>query len=113
MAGLISATRFTGNIRRVCASSKFVVRMASFSETPRVARLRIYLVDLTFVDVYYNQKTGTTTFAHIYRTRRIFGADNKYGVWHWHPREDPSQHQASDREIAFEEFLREVEKSLK
>jgi hypothetical protein len=86
--------------------------MVSFSETPRVVRLRVHLIDLTFVDVYYNQKTGTTTFAHIHRTRRVFGADNKYGLWHWHPRDDPSQHVESKREISFEEFLREVAKNI-
>lgn len=112
MAGLISAARFSENVRRICASSKVVVRVVSFSETPRVARLRVHLVDLTFADVYYNQKTGTTTFAHIRRTRRVFGADNKNKSWHWHPREDPSQHLASKHEIMFEEFLKEIEKTL-
>jgi hypothetical protein len=70
------------------------------------------LIDLTFVDVYYNQKTGTTTFAHIHRTRRVFDADNKYGLWHWHPREDPTQHVPSDHEIPFEEFLKGIEKTI-
>jgi len=113
MARLISAERFDGNVRQVCASSKGVVRLVSFSATRRVARLRAYLVDFSFVDIYYNQKTGTTTFAHIQRNRRVFGADNKNGIWHWHPREDPSEHLPSNREIIFEEFLKEIEKTMK
>jgi hypothetical protein len=113
MARLISAERFDGNVRQVCASSKNVARLVSTSETRRVARLRAYLVDFSFVDIYYNQKTGTTTFAHIQRNRRIFGADNKNGIWHWHPREDPTQHTSSDHEITFEEFFREIEKTVK
>lgn len=112
MARLISAARFEGNVRRICASSKAVIKFVPYSVTPRVARLRAYLVDRSFVDIYYNQKTGTTTFAHIHRNRRIFGADNKNRAWHWHPREDPTQHLPSEREITFAEFLKEIEKSL-
>ncbi len=111
MAGLISAARFVEYVRKVCDSSKMVVRVESTGETRRVARVRVFLVNLTFVDVYYNQKTGTTTFAQIQRNIRIFGADNKNG-WHWHPREDPSNHIPSNEEISFEEFFRKVEKNV-
>jgi len=112
MAGLISAARFVENVRRICNASKAVARVESYGETPRVARIRVFLINFTFVDIYYNQKTGTTTFAQIRRDQRIFGADNKNG-WHWHPREDPSQHLESNDEITFEKFFREVEKHIK
>lgn len=112
MVGLISATRFAENVRRTCALSKAVVRVVSNSETPRVARIRVFLVNFTFLDIYYNQKTGTTTFAQIRRDQRIFGADNTKG-WHWHPLDDPSKHLESDEEITFDEFFREVERNVK
>jgi len=69
-------------------------------------------VDESFVDIFYNQKTGKTAFAQVREGHRIFGADNRKG-WHWHPSEDPSKHIASDHVIAFEDFLKEIEKSLK
>jgi hypothetical protein len=69
-------------------------------------------VDLSFIDVYYNQESGKTTFAHIDNENRVFGADNRRGIWHWHLLKDPSKHQLTDHEITFAEFLRQVETHL-
>ena len=112
MAGVIGAARFIENVRKTSLASKVVVRVEISIETTRVARARVFLIDLTFVDVYYNQKTGATAFAQIHRAKRIFGADNKQG-WHWHPREEPSLHVESKHAISFEEFFRDVEKNAK
>ncbi len=74
--------------------------------------IRAYLVNETFVDIFYNQVTGQTSFAQIHDNCRVFGADNK-GGWHWHPLEDPLRHLVSDHEITFDEFLKAIEKNLK
>jgi hypothetical protein len=69
-------------------------------------------MDESFVDVFYNQKTGKTAFAQIMNDRRVFGADNKLG-WHWHPREDPDGHIPAETSVTFEEFMARLEADIK
>ena len=112
MAGL-SAESFAVRVKQVCDNSKSVVRFVVLSESSHQVKLRIYLRDRTLIGVYYNDENGKMGFAQISANERIFGADNATENWHWHPREDPSQHVASNEEISFEEFFREVEKTIK
>ncbi|MDO9131327.1 MAG: hypothetical protein Q7U34_15830 [Anaerolineales bacterium] len=111
MAG-ISAERFEQNVRKACEQSEIVVRIAILSESSHHIRLRVFLTVRSLLDIYYNQTTQKTAFAHIQKARRIFGADNTNGFWHWHPVEDPEKHVPADKEIAFGEFLRCVEENL-
>jgi hypothetical protein len=61
-----------------------------------------------FIDVFYNEQTGTTAFALIQQNRRVFGADNT-GGWHVHPFRDPSLHIALSQLMSFVDFLAEIE----
>jgi len=109
----ISAEDFVGKIRQVCGESVLVVRVAVITQSKHQAKLRIYLRDRSVIAAYYNNENGKTGFAQYLDNVRIFGADNANRKWHWHPREDPSRHAPSNREITFKEFLKEIEKSLK
>lgn len=111
MAG-VSAENFASQVKQVCDNSKIVVRWVVLSESNHQVKLRIYLRDRTVVSVYYNDENGKTGFAQLRANKRILGADNATENWHWHPREDPSNHIVSDHVIAFEDFLKEIEKSL-
>ncbi len=53
--------------------------------------LRIGLTTGDFIDVFYNEQTGTTAFALIRHGLRAFGADST-GGWHIHPFANPEQH---------------------
>lgn len=110
MAGM-SVEEFEENVSMVCSDSPAVLSFARHGTGANWVSMRAYLMDESVVDVFYNQKTGKTSFAQIRDDRRIFGADNRKG-WHWHPREDPSQHIEAEREITFEEFLAEIEKAI-
>ncbi len=68
-----------------------VVRRA----TPTSLNLRIQLTVGNFIDVFYNQDTGTTAFALIENGKRLLGADNT-GLWHVHPFEKPEAHEPSE-----------------
>jgi hypothetical protein len=109
----MNAREFDRQVRNVCANSSVVARVSVLSESIDHTQLRIFLTDLSFVDVYHHQLSGKTSFAQILDDRRIFAADNKRGFWHWHPREDPLQHVSSDYEITFEEFMARLETDLK
>jgi hypothetical protein len=92
--------------------SPLVVKIIVLSESIEHIQLRILLTDLSFIDVYYHQESGKTSYTQILDNKRIFAADNKRHIWHWHPREDPSQHIEAGREISFDEFLVEIEKAI-
>ena len=109
----MNAREFDRQVRSVCANSSVVVRVSVLSESIDHTQLRVFLTDLSFVEVYYHQLSGKTSFAQIINDRRIFAADNKRGFWHWHPHEDPSLHVESAGAITFEEFISKVEQALK
>jgi hypothetical protein len=54
---------------------------------------RVILKKKRFLQIYFNELTGTTAFALIEKNRRIWGIDydNMRG-WHWHPHENPDSH---------------------
>ena len=110
---VVSVPEFKQNIQYVCSNSGMVMRIQIISETRRQVRIRIFLVNRTFLDTYYNQKTGKAALTHIQKNERILGADNTGGAWHWHPYEDPQRHDRSDNQITFEEFLKRVEEIIK
>jgi len=110
MAGM-SVEEFEENVSTVCSNSPAVRNFSRHGAGANWVSMRAYLTDESVVDVFYNQKTGKTSFAQIRSNRRIFGADNRKG-WHWHPREDPANHLPIDREITFEEFVEEIEKAI-
>ncbi len=108
----LNVDEFEENVIFICSESSSVRSIVNYGLGADWRSVRAYLVDDSFVDIFYNQKTGKTAFTQIRDGRRIFGADSRKG-WHWHPREDPSKHIPSDHEITFEEFFREIEKTLK
>ena len=89
------------------------MRIRIISETRNQVRMRIFLANRTFLDVYYSAKTGKTAFAQIKDDQRIFGADNTNAAWHWHPYEAPQSHVFSNIIITFDQFLQRVEKAIK
>ncbi len=107
----INAREFERQARELCASSSVVMRVIVLTESIDHTQLRIFLTDLSFVDLYYHQISGKTAFTQISDDRRVFGADNKKG-WHWHPYQDPQRHEFTDAEITFDEFLKRVEENL-
>jgi hypothetical protein len=111
MAGM-TVDEFESHVVEICSASSVVGNIVNQNAGLDWFLVRAYLVDESFIDIFYNQKTGKTAFAQVREGCRIFGADNRKG-WHWHPYEDPSQHVASPGAISFEEFLGRVEQALK
>lgn len=107
----ISLEEFQQRVIAACADSPVVQNIIMYEARPNAVRLRLFLIDQIFLDVFYNEWKGRVSFAWIANDQRVFGADNA-GDWHWHPREDPTQHVPSDHEIPFERFPKEIEKTL-
>ncbi|WP_290902642.1 hypothetical protein [Ferroglobus sp.] len=102
---------FLKEILEACEKSEIVrgVNVESFDNV--ILKVRIYLVEDFFIDVFYNDDTKRVAFALIKNEKRIFGADNT-GGWHIHPFEDPERHEPCEP-MSFEEFLEAVEERLK
>ncbi len=109
----MNAREFELQTREWCADSSIVMRVIVLTESIDHTQLRIFLTDRSFVDAYFHSISSKTAYAQIHDNERIFGADNTRGYWHWHPREDPALHVKTDKEITFEEFMKELESSLK
>lgn len=100
-----------------CEHQVFAVAVASpICGIPLVRRLMPTSINLRvpvtvggFVDVFYNEQTGTTAYALIQGGQRVFGADNT-GGWHVHPFEEPTRHDSLSSAMSFAEFIAEIER---
>jgi len=54
-------------------------------------KLRLWLNE-SFVDVRYNSRTGSTSYAYIEGDKRLFGANNWKIGWHIHPYGEVKKH---------------------
>ena len=102
---------FEKQVLSICLRSPIVASVAVTGSGITWLRLRVYLVNGSFIEAYGNESKGRVAFALIQEGRRIFGADNT-GGWHWHPFEDPDSHSAAQSEIAFEVFLQLVAENM-
>ena len=80
--------------------------------TPTSINIRIPLIYGNFIDIFFNEETGTTAFALIENNKRIFGVDNT-GGWHLHPFKSPDAHQEIAEPLSFIDFLQKIEDHYK
>ena len=73
--------------------------------------LRLDMTTGGFIDVFYNEQTGTVAYALIQQDKRAFGADNT-GSWHVHPFDDPERHDPLLGAMPFAEFVAEIERHI-
>ena len=79
--------------------------------TPTSINLRLDVIVGGFVDIFYNEETGTVAYALIQDGQRTFGADNA-GGWHVHPFAAPDQHDPSSGAMSFVEFVAAIERHV-
>lgn len=76
--------------------------------TATAIKIRIQTTVGNYIDVFYNEQTGTTAYALIDQGQRIFGADNT-GGWHYHPFHDPTRHDPLASAMTLAEFVTQIE----
>lgn len=67
------------------------------------------------VQLYHNEKTGTTNLSLLLHDERIYGRNKRKGTWHRHPIERPMEHDISQegaKPATIAQFLEEVDKIL-
>lgn len=57
-----------------------------------------------FIEVYFNAENQRQSYALISKGQRAFGCDNLVG-WHYHPPENPDQHNFCQIEPSLEEIF--------
>lgn len=94
------------------ASKRFRwIKRISIEETIAWASIRLWLND-SFVEVFYRQKTGNTSYAYIEKRKRVFGANNMKIGWHLHPFGMVKEHKPIEPPST-EDFLQMLETELK
>jgi hypothetical protein len=78
--------------------------------TATAINLRMELTVGGFVDVFYNEQTGSTAYAWIRQGRRVYGADNTGGSWHQHPFVDSTLHETISTAMSFADFLAKIDR---
>ncbi|MCS4142570.1 hypothetical protein [Salinibacter ruber] len=73
------------------------VRSVDLETEAIVVRGRVLLKQDRFLQVYFNEETGTTAIALIEDEQRIWGVDyDDLRGWHVHPVDDPDKHRDID-----------------
>ncbi len=85
-------------------------------DEPNLVKLRIYIREGLFIQVYRNDESKTTSFALVSGKERIFGRDEEDRIWHRHPLGNPNYHDSSKtgkKPINLRRFLKEVDGVLR
>ena len=83
--------------------------------TKNTVKARLIIRENLYIDLYFNQRYGTTNYALILDDDRIYGRDCYDGNWHLHPYDDPSKHDTSEegkKILSIEGFVDEAEEIL-
>ena len=92
------------------------LRVETLAKTKNAVKIKILITENIYIQLYYNQETGTRNYVLICWNRRLFGRDCVGGVWHKHPFENPEDHDSSEdgkREVSILDFFEEVFNLLK
>ena len=104
----VSAFEFARTVQATCDRSSLVVTYDVRILDDTVVKIRVFLTDGAFIDVFYNADTSNCSYALIEGAARVFGADNAFIGWHIHPFDDPNQRLPSSP-VPFDDFLKTVE----
>jgi hypothetical protein len=93
----------------------FVRQVVRVDETYYSVKYRLTIEPDLFVQVYFNERSGTAGLVLVYRGERLYGRDCESGNWHRHPIKDPAAHDVSPeglRAVSVDEFLGKVQAIL-
>ncbi len=93
----------------------FVRQVVKIDETHYSVKYRLHIEPDLFVQLYFNDRSGTTALVLIHHQQRIYGRDCEANHWHRHPFANPTMHDHSPegaRPVSVDEFLAEVQDIL-
>ncbi len=104
---------FIREVRAEAFRRRYIRRVEIVEEGVSTAKVWLVVRPEVKVQLYHNEKTGTTNMALILHEERIYGRNSHRGSWHRHPVERPWQHDVSRegaRPVTVSEFMREIDK---
>lgn len=93
----------------------FVRRVIIIDKNEDAIKLRFFINEYFFIQVYLNIITGTRNFVLVLNNQRLYGRDCQDDKWHRHLYEDPDGHDFTEegrREVTLQEFLEEVQEII-
>ena len=93
----------------------FIRGIIMWERTPNTLKVRLSITDECFVQVYFNQPKGWSSYTLVLRNALIYGRDNDGYGWHRHPYEKPQSHDFSaegTQPVTLREFLEEIQQIL-
>lgn len=102
-------------IENVSRQYAFVRRIVKVDETHYSVKYHLHIAPDLFVQLYFNERSGTVGMMLIHRRQRIYGRDCEASSWHRHPVNNPSMHDTSPngaRPASIDDFLAEVQDIL-
>lgn len=100
------------NAARQFAYVREVIRV---DETDYSVKYRLNIEPDLFVQLYFNERSGTVGMALVFHGQRLYGRDCEAGHWHRHPAHNPAAHDFSPegvQAVSVEEFLAQVQDVL-
>jgi hypothetical protein len=95
-------SQFLSSLLKSLSSLDFVEKTDIQTEA-FVLKGRVILKKNRFLQIYFNELTGTTAFALIERNRRVWGIDfDNIRGWHLHSLENPETHYGIDEKTVEE-----------
>jgi hypothetical protein len=91
------------------------IQRSEIEQTDKAIRLRLFINEALFVQVFLSVITGRFSLALIQSRERLYGRDREGGAWHLHPFEAPKSHRPTPEGISHRplvQFLAEVEELL-
>lgn len=108
----MKASTLATELRREVRRRTYIGRLDIIDQTQSLLKARLYITPDLFIQIYQNDRFGTTNFAVIHNQQRVYARDQLDGEWHRHNADAPNAHDTSDegrRPVTLSEFLDEAE----
>lgn len=106
---------FEQDVLFVVTQFAFIRRAVKLDKADHAVKMRLYIDNECFVQIYTNIGKGLLSFTLIMNRIRIYGRDCEGGAWHRHPYDAPKTHDFSaegQRVVTLAQFLAEVQQIL-
>jgi hypothetical protein len=111
----VNVSQLFSALHREAKNRAYIERLELLDQSHSLLKARLYLSSDLFVQVYRNDRFGTTNLVLVHSGRRLYARDQLGGVWHRHTAAAPHLHDTSAegrRPVNLSEFLDEVEDVL-
>lgn len=102
-------------IETAASQYAFIRRVVKVDQTHYSVKYRLYIAPDLFVQLYFNERSGTIGMVLVHHNQRIYGRDCEAGNWHRHPVDDPLMHDTSPsgaQSVSVGDFLAEIQDIL-